>query len=242
MQRQARTNLLVWTGVSGVHGLLAWGLALQLAPTTGFVEPPAMQVDLAEVLGGRIAPRLASPPPPPPPSAPVKAPPKALKDIPPVFRAASLEPQTPSEAAPAPAQPTPAPAAAPQAAAQPPTQAPTSAPPAPRQGVARGLDVNAPHGAGRDYSSKLRSWLEAHKTYPRRSRMRREEGVVEVRFILDRSGHVLDGDIVRTSGYSALDAEVLAMLVRADPFPAAPQGVLGERIEIAAPVEFFLSR
>lgn len=240
MQRQARTNLAVWTGVSAVHGLLAWGLALQLAPTTGLVEPPAMQVELAEVLGGQIAPRQAATPPSPPPSAPVKAPPKELKDIPPVFRTASLEPPAPNEPAPAPPQPAPAltPAAAPQAVAQ----APTPAPPAPRQGVARGLDVNAPHGAGRDYSSKLRSWLEAHKTYPRRSRMRREEGIVEVRFILDRRGHVLDGDIIRTSGFSALDAEVLAMLVRADPFPAAPQNVLGERIEIAAPVEFFLNR
>lgn len=238
MRGGARANGLVWTATAAVHGLAAWGLALNLAPEGVFVDPPAMQVELAEVLGGEVRPRQAATPPPPKPRA------ETLKDPPleaPIQRYVNVEPpaevSAPEAAPQPPAPPAPRLAAAQVEAAPTPVAATT---PAIRQGVVRGLDVNAPHGSGKDYSSKLRSWLEAHKTYPRRARMRHEEGVVQVRFVIDRQGHVVDGAILRTSGSEALDAEVMAMLVRADPFPAAPHYLSGDRIEIAAPVEFFL--
>lgn len=238
MRGRASANSLVWTATAAVHGLAAWGLALNLAPNGVFVDPTAMQVELAEVLGGEVRPRQAATPPPPKPRA------EAVKDPPfdaPIQRYVNVDPpsedSSPESAPQQPAPPAPRLAAAQVEAAPTPAQAPT---PAVRQGVARGMDVNAPHGSGKDYSSKLRSWLEAHKTYPRRARMRHEEGVVQVRFVIDREGHVLDGAILRTSGFQSLDAEVLAMLARADPFPPAPHHMAGERIEIAAPVEFFL--
>ena len=211
-----------------------------------------MSAELAEVRGGEVVSRSASAPSPAPASeqAPAPAEPERkaepLKPPPPPevvpLSSAIRESSARTEAASAASQPTR------QAVADvaPPSSGPIAstpvAAPARRVGNATGMDIDAPHGAGKDYASKLRTWLETHKTYPRKARMRREEGVVEIRFVVDRSGHVLDGDIVRGSGHATLDTEVLAMLARADPFPPAPRHLRGERIEISAPVEFFLNR
>ena len=141
----------------------------------------------------------------------------------------------PSAAASAPA---PSPSPVQGAAAGPPAPAPV----AQRQGTRDGLDIDAKNGTSNDYASRLRAWLEAHKTYPKRARMRREEGVVHVHFAVDRQGRLLGGDVTRSSGYAALDAEAMAMLDRSNPFPGAPHTVRGERIEVSTPVEFFLTR
>ena len=110
----------------------------------------------------------------------------------------------------------------------------------PRRGAADGLNVKAPPGSSRSYAAKVRSWLYAHKIYPRRARMRREEGRVQVRFILDRAGTLLEGAVIQGSGNAALDEEARAMLRRASPYPRAPAELAGERIEFTAPIEFIL--
>ncbi|WP_310225534.1 TonB family protein [Sphingobium xenophagum] len=115
----------------------------------------------------------------------------------------------------------------------------STAPP-PRRGVADGPDVKAPSGTSRSYAAKVRSWLYAHKIYPRRARMRREEGRVQVRFVLDRAGMLLEGAVVQGSGNAVLDDEAEAMLRRASPYPRAPAELSGERIEFTAPIIFTL--
>jgi protein TonB len=148
-------------------------------------------------------------------------------------------PQVREVAAAAPAQtPAPSPAQVQVAAAGPPAQAAQPQ----RLGTREGLDIDASNGSSTDYASRLRAWLEAHKTYPKRARMRREEGVVHVHFSVDRQGRLLGGDVTRSSGYASLDAEAMAMLDRSNPFPGAPHTVRGERIEVSTPVEFFLTR
>jgi protein TonB len=109
-----------------------------------------------------------------------------------------------------------------------------------RRGAADGLDVKAPPGASRSYAAKVRSWLYAHKIYPRRARMRREEGRVQVRFVLDRTGMLLEGAVVHGSGNTVLDQEAEAMLRRASPYPRAPVELPGDRMEFTAPIEFTL--
>jgi len=115
-----------------------------------------------------------------------------------------------------------------------------AAPAAVRKGASDGLDAKAPAGTGRSYAARVRSWLYAHKTYPRRSRMRREEGLVQVRFVLDRQGVLLEGAVTRKSGHDALDQEAQAMMQRSSPYPRAPANLAGERIEFSAPIEFAL--
>ncbi|MES3083257.1 energy transducer TonB [Sphingomonas faeni] len=116
--------------------------------------------------------------------------------------------------------------------------APATAPA--RRGARDGLDANAPAGTSRSYAAKVRSWLLAHKTYPKHARMRREEGVVRVFFVIDRAGRLIEGRVLAACGRAALDDEAVAMLRRASPYPPAPSDLPGERFEITAPVDFVL--
>lgn len=70
--------------------------------------------------------------------------------------------------------------------------------------------------------------------------MRREEGQVQVRFVLDRAGMLLEGAVIQGSGNRVLDEEAEAMLRRASPYPRAPSELPGERIEFTAPIMFTL--
>jgi protein TonB len=70
--------------------------------------------------------------------------------------------------------------------------------------------------------------------------MRHEEGVVKVRFVIDRAGMLIEGRVISSSGRASLDEEAAAMLHRASPYPKAPSDISGDRIEFTAPVEFVL--
>lgn len=227
---------LTRTGVTAaaVSTVLNVGL-IALVLRTGADAPPvwdetAMIAELVQVRGGETpAPNQSAQAPSSPSPEPAPAPSEAA--ITPPTKLDSLHPPAPAQAhAPAPA---PSATSTPAAAASTPPQ---------RAGTREGLDIDAPNGASMDYASRLRAWLEAHKTYPKRARMRREEGVVHVHFAVDRDGRLLRGDVVASSGYASLDAEAMAMLDRSNPFPGAPHSVRGERIEVSTPVEFFLTR
>jgi protein TonB len=174
-----------------------------------------------------------------PPAASVQTPPQPLpKPVAVPATIAIASPLQRSIPAPAPTFATPAEPAASQtgggAGRNPPAD--TSA----RRGTADGLDVKAPAGTSRSYAAKVRSWLYAHKIYPRRAKMRREEGRVRVRFVLDRAGMLIEGVIVEGSGNDVLDEEAVAMMHRSSPFPKAPVEIPGERIEFVAPIDFIL--
>ncbi|HEX7872820.1 MAG TPA: energy transducer TonB [Sphingobium sp.] len=170
----------------------------------------------------------ATVPPPPPLPSPLASP---ATQLPPVAAAT-----TPAAAR----NPASSPLSSPAAAAQgsPRSTTPSAAPQ--RRGVADGLDADAPAGKSMAYAARVRSWLYAHKVYPRRARMRREEGIVRVRFILDRTGALIDGMILAGSGKAVLDEEAMAMMRRASPYPRAPDAITGDRLEFIAPIEFTL--
>ncbi|MES2057713.1 MAG: energy transducer TonB [Pseudomonadota bacterium] len=227
-----------------VNGLLLLGLLqLGIGQQRARKEAAALTVmSLAVPLGAEDAqddqqaeqeqPQPAAPVPPPVPLPNAKAilPAPPLPVTPPALSVvaahAAAQPAAVSEPAPA------ASVASADAAA-------STAPP-PRKGAADSFDSSAPAGNSRSYAARIRSWLYAHKTYPRRSRMRREEGVVRVRFTLDRQGQLLEGRVIERSGFPALDEEGQAMLSRASPYPAAPQEVPGTRIEFTVPLEWRL--
>ncbi|MFT4091499.1 MAG: TonB family protein [Asticcacaulis sp.] len=90
------------------------------------------------------------------------------------------------------------------------------------------------------WQTKLMSHLERNKRYPSEARSRRQQGVVWVRFSMDREGRVLSSKVDRSSGHAALDREALNMLKRSVPLPKPPEEVSGNPIEITVPVEFFI--
>lgn len=112
----------------------------------------------------------------------------------------------------------------------------------PPAGSANADSVQAHAGSSTSYAARVRAWLESNKTYPKAARLRRQQGVARLIFVLDRSGRVLDCRLVSPSGHALLDQEAMAMVARSAPFPAPPHTIKGDRIELDAPVEFSLER
>jgi protein TonB len=95
-------------------------------------------------------------------------------------------------------------------------------------------------GARQDYLARLRAWLERHKEYPRRARLRRLEGVVTLRLVIEASGRVLNAELAGGSGHASLDEAGLAMVARAQPLPAMPDSMDRNRLVLRVPVRFGL--
>ena len=97
-----------------------------------------------------------------------------------------------------------------------------------------------PNVAIETYQTKLLRHLNDNKRYPAAARAKREQGVVYVRFTMDRRGNVIATSIDKASKYASLNEEGLALLARAQPLPAPPPELEGNAIEMIVPVEFSL--
>jgi TonB family protein len=90
------------------------------------------------------------------------------------------------------------------------------------------------------WKAQIVSLLERNKQYPVGAQSKGEQGVVQVFFSLDRLGQVIASRIVRSSGSLALDAEVQALLWRAQPFPEPPEELAGNQVDLTVPIRFSL--
>jgi len=90
------------------------------------------------------------------------------------------------------------------------------------------------------WQSSLMRQLQRHKRYPSEAQARSEQGVVLLSFSIDRTGHVLAHRIARSSGFADLDAEVMAMIMRAEPLPAFPASMTEARLDLTVPIRFSL--
>jgi periplasmic protein TonB len=78
--------------------------------------------------------------------------------------------------------------------------------------------------------------LERNKRYPSDARARGEQGVTRLAFSIDGQGRLLSSRIVASSGSATLDAETLALVQRAQPYPPPPPELAGS--EMTVPVSF----
>jgi len=106
--------------------------------------------------------------------------------------------------------------------------------------AATGASGGGTPGVRQDYLAALQAWLNRHKEYPRRARLRRQEGTALLYFAIDRQGRVLDYGLRRGSGHKALDRAVIDMIERAAPLPEMPAGMARARLEVTVPVRFAL--
>lgn len=203
----------------------AQAVMLDLAPTP--TAPPAAPTDLPprppqqeqqeqQQQQQRQAPRARAPL---SPSLPLQRVPAALE-----------EPQ-PS----APAQDEAQAASAAQASAPP----SVSAPPASRYAAAQSLSGVAQQQRA-TWQAQVLGHLQRYKRYPRPAQRRRQEGVVQVQFAVDRRGHASAIRIVQGSGHDSLDSETLATVQRASPLPPPPPEIEGDPVQVVVPVDFFL--
>jgi periplasmic protein TonB len=165
-------------------------------------------------------------------SRPVEEPPPEIKPAPnpdvalepPRQERATQRPQNPRTPAPT----TSAPQALPERSA--------AVPAAPMQGRVTPNTSNAVP----TWKTHILALLERHKRYPESAQSRHQQGIAQVFFSLDRQGRVIDSRVVRSSGASVLDEEALALLRRAQPFPAPPRELPGERVDLTVPIRFNL--
>jgi periplasmic protein TonB len=90
------------------------------------------------------------------------------------------------------------------------------------------------------WKTRIVALLERNKRYPESAQAHREQGVAQVFFSLDRKGHVIESRVLRSSGANSLDQEALALLRRAQPFPAPPRELPGEHVDLTVPIRFNL--
>lgn len=83
------------------------------------------------------------------------------------------------------------------------------------------------------------SRLESVKRYPSAARVNRVQGVVHVRFRVNRAGAVLFAALQRSSGNAMLDRAALETVRRAAPLPKIPDDRPDE-LEVTVPIEFYL--
>ena len=165
-------------------------------------------------------------------SEPVEEPPPDVKPAPnpevPIQPLSEAR-ETPQRQEPRPPAPT---TSAPQAA---PLET-AAIPAAPVQGQATPKSSNAIP----TWKTKIVALLERNKRYPPASQSRGEHGVAQVFFSLDRAGRVIESRVLRSSGAAALDEEAIALLQRAQPFPAPPAEMPGPHVDLVVPIRFNL--
>jgi protein TonB len=94
----------------------------------------------------------------------------------------------------------------------------------PALGAARASSPAASSAEISEYQGAVIARLSAAKRYPEAARDRAPHGVAVVRFSIDASGQVAGVSLAQSAGDAMLDAEALATVRRASPFPPPPAG------------------
>ena len=140
--------------------------------------------------------------------------------------AATVPLAPPTEVAPSSATPTGAPELAVQQA--------SVAPP-----VTRAMDAALANEALGRYAARLRGLIDAHKAYPPQALMRREEGTVRLRIVVDRDGKLVEVTVLSAASPHLVDASVEATKAAA-PFPSLPAELSTQRATFELPITFRL--
>jgi len=125
---------------------------------------------------------------------------------------------------------------------------PTEAPPAPRTTAppraerraptASAISSGASAAALASYNQRVAAHLQRFKQYPPAAKAAGQQGTSRLSFSISRSGQVLSSRLAGSSGHAALDAETLAMVRRAQPFPAFPPDMKQASMGYNVPIQF----
>lgn len=98
----------------------------------------------------------------------------------------------------------------------------------------------AKKGKTKQYYRELITWLRQYKRYPALLKKQKKEGIVTVKFTIDRNGYVLFANIVKNSSHPELDQAALDVLSNASPLPAMPDWMDRQQLTLAIPIEYSL--
>jgi len=200
------------------------------------VSEPVVMLELADNIGASSASAPDQAMAPSPAHIASAAPPVPL-DIPPVRAPLPREviSTPPQQALPAPPQPVATADPLPSRSAAVAQAAPVLA--APGTGVASDSKARR---AEADYFALISAHLNRRKTYPVEAKRARQEGVVTIRFTVDRTGSVSGAAIKRGSGHDILDQATLELLQRVAPLPRMPASMQRDSITLSLPIEYAL--
>ena len=249
-ERSDRGGIVRWTVslliILALHtGLLLIITLRQLTTEPIGMPPAAVMIDLAPLPAPPLIEPSLVPPPPQVRTPPLEPPAEPLPLSEPKLPKLAPSPAPhPAVTLPAPQPPKPKPKV--KRTEPPPLPQPQSAPLAPPAPPAPAATpqilTNSSPAARASWQAQLVAWLEKYKRYPRVAQEQRQQGMVHLRFTIDREGKVLASEINKSSGFELLDEEVLALIQRAQPVPAPPPEVTGNRIEMLVPVSFSLRK
>jgi protein TonB len=107
--------------------------------------------------------------------------------------------------------------------------------------------ARAPSPGSTEAGVSMASWrdllvarLQRAKRYPAGAEARGAQGIATLSFSVDRNGRVLSQRIVKSSGHSDIDHEVLAMVQRAQPLPPFPPAMTQSVMHLSVPIRFSL--
>jgi protein TonB len=242
---------VAWYTRSPPSGVALPTIMVDLAPASAPSSPSVQPLDLPP--GPEM--READPPPPPPEPPKQEAIQEQIAPTPPqenpIVEAPpeqKIEPPKPEPAKIVPDLPRPAPVK--QKPVRTEVKKPADAPPAPRTSAAPKAErqasltpSSAPAGATSaaalaSYNQLVAAHLQRFKQYPSGAKAAGEQGTSRLSFTLGRSGQVLGSRLSGSSGHPSLDSETLAMVRRAQPFPAMPPELKQASMSFSIPVQF----
>ena len=91
------------------------------------------------------------------------------------------------------------------------------------------------------YLDEVKYWLEKHKIYPRRARMKAIEGEVSITITFTRQGDIMRQKLTLSSGHDILDQAAFDTISAASPLPAMPSDIKGQDMTLTVPFGFFLA-
>jgi protein TonB len=92
------------------------------------------------------------------------------------------------------------------------------------------------------YTKNLSELFARYKEYPRIAELRGWEGSVTMRLRVARSGRLIGADVLKSSGYDALDKQAIAMVSKAGVLPVPPAGLNTADFAVLVPIDFRLER
>jgi protein TonB len=250
--------------VAAHAGLVALGMTWYARQPEPGVTMPMIMVDMAPASSAPSTTEMDLAPGPTMQEADASPPPEAAKPEPvqeaiaptPLQEKPEVEAPPEQKAQPAPQKPEPAKIVPDPPKAEPvkpkPVRAeakkPTEAKPAPRSSAAPRAERQAPAASAvtagasaaavASYNQIVAAHLQRFKQYPAASKAAGEQGTSRLSFSLGRGGQVLGSRLAGSSGHAALDGETLAMVRRAQPFPAFPPEMKQASMSFTVPVRF----
>ena len=92
------------------------------------------------------------------------------------------------------------------------------------------------------YTKSLSEVFARYKEYPRVAEMRGWEASVTMRLRVAPSGRLIGAEVLKSSGYDALDKQAIAMVSKAGVLPVPPTGLNAADFAVLVPIDFRLER